>query len=235
MPGYEGRSVKFVQTLPGGGFSREVVVDSNACQCCRTNVFVDSQNYIHLTYRDLLAPIQPGAIGARDISTVVSTDGGNTFSSPQLVLADNWMVNACPHTGPSLAQVGDELFVSWFSAPEAGTGLRLAQLGTSKPVAVLLNNRAKHPQLATMNNQLYWVWDESMPKPGQPTNGGMPQYVTRIALRPAPNGPTTYLTPADQTATHPVLLSTQNGLLLAYEQRLDATHTVIMTQLVTGL
>lgn len=63
---YEGRSVKFTQTLPNGGFSEEVVVDSNACQCCRTVLFVDANKNIHLTYRNM--------------SYSVSTDGGKTFT-----------------------------------------------------------------------------------------------------------------------------------------------------------
>src|SRR5919199_2498158 len=36
LPGKEGRPVLFTQTNPSGGFGATVMVDDNACQCCRT-------------------------------------------------------------------------------------------------------------------------------------------------------------------------------------------------------
>ena len=43
LPGREGRPVVFAQTTKGKGFGTAVLVDDNACQCCRTNVFVDAK------------------------------------------------------------------------------------------------------------------------------------------------------------------------------------------------
>lgn len=234
LPGREGRPVNFVQTKPGGGFTDEVIVDDNACQCCRTNVFVDSQQRIHLTYRDL-ALAKPGEIGARDISHVVSADGGRSFSKPELVLADDWRVNACPHTGPSVTQVGKDLYATWFSGKEGAIGLRLVKIGDSKPLAMVLSNRAKHPQITTVNGHVVWVWDESVKKPGQAADEPMPQYVTRIAVRTSVNGPVTFVSPNDATATYPVVLPTKNGLLLAYEQKDGDKNAVIVTIVLTHL
>lgn len=142
LPGQEGRPVKFVQTLPGGGFSDEVIVDDNACQCCRTNVFVDSKNQIHLSWRDMVPSATPGQAAARDISHAVSADGGRTFSKPTVWLVDNWQVNACPHAGPSVAETSDGVFASWFSGKEGNAGLRLARLGQAQAVAMVGTNRA---------------------------------------------------------------------------------------------
>jgi hypothetical protein len=231
-PGQEGRLVKFVQTRVGGGFTDEVLVDENACQCCRTNIFVDTQQRIHLTYRDLL-PGKPGEIGARDISHVVSADAGRTFSPPAVLLADNWRVNACPHAGPSVAMAGNDLFATWFSGKEDAVGLRLARLGDSKPVAMVRSPRSKHPQLTAFNGQLVWVWDEAVRKPGQPADEPMPAYCQRIAMRVTPDSPTVFITPGDVNAAYPVVLPTKNGLLLAYEGKDDrSANTVIRYQLI---
>ena len=233
LPGHEGRPVRFVQTRPDGSFTDEITVDENACQCCRTNVFVDNKQRIHLTYRDM-GSARPGEIAARDIGHVVSDDAtGHTFSQPAVVVADDWRVNACPHAGPSVAQVGDDVFVTWFSGKENAVGLRLARPGDSKPVATVLSTRAKHPQIASLNRKLIWVWDEAIRKPGQSDSEPMPQYVQRIALRTSPNGPSVFITPDDENATYPVILPTKSGLLMAYEAKKgDDSKTNIVYQFV---
>ena len=229
LPNQEGRSVKFVQTKPGGGFTDEVIVDENACQCCRTNVFVDARGQIHLTYRDLLPN------GDRDISHVVSADGGQTFSRPQVVFADHWTVNACPHTGPVLTQAGDAVFATWFSGKEDAVGLRLAKLGNTQLEATVLSNRAKHPQVVAAGDRLVWLWDESVRKPGQAADEPMPAYSQKIALRTNPTGPTTYLTTDAVNASYPVALATAHGLLIAYEERKGEENAVIVCRFVDSL
>ncbi len=227
MGKYEGRSVKFTQTLPNGGFSEEVVVDSNACQCCRTVLFVDADKNIHLSYRDLLAD------DTRDMSHAVSTDGGKTFTQPQLVYKDRWKINACPHTGPSMAQAGNDFFVTWFSGKSETheAGVRIVKLGEEKLFSSHLTVRAKHPQIANFNSNIAVVWDESVEKGGE--------YFTKIALRIIDqNGKetTTFLTADHENASYPVLLPTPNGLLLAYEwQAKSAEKAVIVSQLVGDL
>ncbi|MCU0338834.1 MAG: glycoside hydrolase [Spirosomaceae bacterium] len=225
MGDYEGRSVKFVQTLPQGGFSNEVVVDSNACQCCRTVLFIDNKNHLHVTYRDLAAD------NIRDMAHAVSTNGGKTFSNPRSVYPDGWQVAACPHTGPSMAQVGNDLFVSWFSGTSAQhqSGVRVAQMGGDSLFTHHLTIRAKHPQLLSYRENLVVVWDESMEKEGR--------FFTKIGLRVLDKKgkilSTSYLTPDFENATYPVLLATKQGLLLAYESKKENQNMVIMKHQIT--
>lgn len=216
---YEGRSVKFVQTLANAGFSNEVIVDSNACQCCRTVVFVDNSGQIHLTYRDL------GADGTRDMSHAVSTDGGRTFSTPKTVYKDLWKINACPHTGPSMVQVGKDLFVSWFSGTSANhnAGLRVAKIGQEELFFSHLTVYAKHPQIVSVKEKLVMVWDESMEKDEK--------YFSKIGLcvfDKQGKGTISYLTPNFENATYPVLMATSKGFLIAYEHQKEDGKTVIM-------
>lgn len=235
LGGQEGRPVVFAQTTTGKGFGEAVLVDNNACQCCRTNVFVDAKKNIHLTYRDLLPSTKTGEPASRDISTAVSTDGGKTFSKPQVVYTDHWQVNACPHAGPSVAQLGNDMLMTWFSGKEEAVGLRLARLGSGKLASSVLSNRAKHPQVATTGKTLIWVWDESISVDG---SGEMGSFVQRIGMRTYADGKasaTTYITPETVNATYPAVLATKSGVLLAYEQVKDKGNSTIMVRTMTGL
>ncbi|MVM30818.1 exo-alpha-sialidase [Spirosoma sp. HMF4905] len=230
LPNREGRPVVFAQTTKGKGFGSAVLIDDNACQCCRMNVFIDAKKYIHLTYRDLLPAAKSGEIASRDMSTAVSMDGGKTFSKPQVLFADHWQVNACPHAGPVVAQVGNDILATWFSGKEDAAGLRLARLGSDKLVSSVLSNRAKHPQIASAGGRLVWVWDESISKDG---SGEMGSFVQRIGMRTVVGGvvsPTTYLTLESVDATYPAVLGTKNGTLVAYEQTKDKQNTVVVVR-----
>ncbi|GAB4021982.1 sialidase family protein [Spirosoma koreense] len=232
LPGREGRPVVFAQTSKGKGFGPAVLVDDNACQCCRMNVFVDASQQIHLTYRDLVSAARKGEAASRDISTAVSTDGGQTFGKPKVVVADHWQVNACPHAGPVVAQTGGDVLVTWFSGKENAAGLRLARLGSDKLVSGVMTNRAKHPQLTAANNRLVWVWDESVSKDG---SGEMGSFVQRIGMRTVAGevvSPTTYLTPESVNATYPAVLATSKGTLVAYEQTQEKQKAVIVVRLI---
>ena len=56
-----------------------------------------------------------------------SRDGGETFAPPVRVSEDNWEIKGCPHSGPSLLQVGDRLYIAWFTGGgDAEPGVRLA-------------------------------------------------------------------------------------------------------------
>ncbi|CAN5488183.1 hypothetical protein BH09BAC4_BH09BAC4_24710 [soil metagenome] len=231
LPGREGRPVVFAQTTKGKGFGTAVLVDDNACQCCRTNVFVDAKKNIHLTYRDLLPSTKTGEIASRDISTAVSADGGKTFSKPQVVFPDRWQVNACPHAGPVVAQLGNDMLITWFSGKENAVGLRLARLGSEKLASSVLSNRAKHPQVATAGNQLIWVWDESISKDG---SGEMGSFVQRVGMRTfdgKASSATTYITPEAVDATYPAVMATKQGVLVAYEQTRGKENTTIVVRL----
>ncbi|MCU0352229.1 MAG: glycoside hydrolase [Cytophagales bacterium] len=203
-----GRTVKFAKTQPGGGFGKEVLVDKKACECCRTKVFAAPDGDIHVLYRDLSGD------NIRDISRAVSTDGGRTFTDPATIHADEWQINGCPHTGPSVAQAGDKLYAAWFTGKDSKEGVKVCEMPSGKVVHHINRTAARHPQLAALSDgTLALVWDESF-KIGE-------EYFQRIGLWVRqPNGTekTTYLTPADVRSTYPVLVPVDNGFLIAYEQ-----------------
>jgi BNR repeat-like domain len=222
---YAGRSVKYRQTLPNGTLSNEVIVDSNACQCCRTNLFVDADNNFHILYRDMLAD------GSRDISHVISKDGGKTFSDSKVVFDDKWQINACPHTGPSTTQVDKDIYTAWFTGKEGDAGVRLSKIGSSNLMDKIETNRAKHPQVSVLDNQLVMIWDQSMQKDDK--------FFTKIGLRifdKQGNFIEEWITPDFMVSSYPAVISSGKDLLVAYEYKKEATdNSVIVVQRLSDL
>lgn len=214
MPGYDGRAVKFTQTLPTGGFGPEVLVDSNACQCCRTSLLPSPDGRLHVAYRDLISGNKKaGEADSRDMSYVVSADGGQTFSKPVVLNPDNWRVNACPHSGIQLVASDKEIWGAWYSGTSSQAGLRLASIGDKTETTVFGTSAMKHPQVALLpDRSVLLVWDELVGE-------GMSAF-RKIGLRQQkPDGQASvrYLTPDGQMSTGPVLMPLANRVLLAYE------------------
>ncbi len=81
----------------GESFTKSVRVALNVCPCCRPSIAVSDAKTLHIGWRG----VRDGNL--RDIFVATSTDGGATFSAETLVAPDNWQINGCPHSGPSLA------------------------------------------------------------------------------------------------------------------------------------
>ncbi|KAB7727372.1 exo-alpha-sialidase [Rudanella paleaurantiibacter] len=202
LPGREGRTVLFSQTGPDGQFGAEVLLDSNACQCCRTSLVVGPGGSVYAAYRDLLPD------GTRDIGYVRSMDGGRSFSAPALLYPDRWNIRACPHSGAQLVAHPSGVWATWFSGAEVGGGIRLKSLDAAGLAFNPAQPAMRYPQAAcTATGQLALCWEEWM--------GEGEEAYRKLGLKLG-DGPVQYLTPPGQIATQPTLLATQSGLLLAY-------------------
>ncbi|GAA4471100.1 sialidase family protein [Nibrella saemangeumensis] len=221
LPGQEGRSVKFAQTTPGGGFTHEILIDSSACQCCRTSLAVTSDGGIHVAYRDLLAD------GSRDMSYARSADGGRTFSKPTVIYADHWQLNACPHSGIQLVAAGNEVLATWYSGKEGEAGLRLTRVGQQTLLEKPQTSAMKAPQLAVLaDNRLALCWEEWVGEgPGAYRKIGLKYLGADGASQPV------YLTRPGEIATQPTLLATKQGLLLAYTRLQGASSALVLVYL----
>jgi len=104
-----GRSVKFSKTSGKNGFAGETLIDSFACQCCRTAISCDARGNIAVMFRDVLQD------SIRDMSICMSADNGRTFSSPVAFTNDGWVINGCPHNGPSVIRSGNRAYAAWFT------------------------------------------------------------------------------------------------------------------------
>ena len=80
----------------GATFSKNLRIAAAACPCCRPWIQVADDGTIYVAWRKVF----DGDI--RDIVVASSADSGKSFSEPVKVAADNWVLHACPDSGPSL-------------------------------------------------------------------------------------------------------------------------------------
>lgn len=157
----EGMTLYYASTNGKSGFQNEKLVGETCCQCCRTDFFVDSKGSIHAAYRDIIND------SIRDMVHIVSVDGGKTFSEPKRISPDNWVINGCPHTGPTMTENKNGLHFAWFTAGgQAGVYYcNSTDNGQNFSQRQVLSTEARHPQTATLPDETIGiVWEETVKK-----------------------------------------------------------------------
>jgi hypothetical protein len=103
----------------GSTFQKSVRVGLGVCPCCRTSIAFSGASSVHVSWRSESENI-------RDMVVATSNDAGQTWSEPVRVAEDNWNINGCPHSGASMATLGDRLFISWHTVRDRRAELYLA-------------------------------------------------------------------------------------------------------------
>ncbi len=106
----------------GKTFSRDRRVLTDVCECCRTNLQIDAEGDLYLSYR---AVPRSGPM-YRDIILARSQDGGKT-SAQTVVSEDKWEIPGCPVVGPSFS-LGNHGAITavWFIGGSQRPGLYYA-------------------------------------------------------------------------------------------------------------
>jgi hypothetical protein len=217
----EGSSLYYAATQGRDGFAGEKVIDKQLCQCCRTDLFLDEQNKLHVAYRAIIN----GSI--RDMVYMVSEDNGQNFSKPERISADNWVINGCPHTGPAMASNKNGTHFAWYTMG-GGSGIYYNHKPAGQPFSArqTVSNKAsaKHPQMVTLSNgKVIIVWDEQVQQTGNIHN----QISLQIRNEAGQVMNTTNLTPDSLSATHPVILSLpESKVLVSYTRKSDKASEV---------
>ena len=149
-----GASAVYLTTSKDGGktWSKNQRIAINVCPCCRVS-FGFTGNKAVVAWRG----VDNGDL--RDIYTAVSEDAGANWSQPNLVNRDNWKIKGCPHVGPSLASVGDKIFVVWFSEANGNPGIFFTSTTNGKdfaPKRTFSDGTVDptHPYVASFENRL---------------------------------------------------------------------------------
>lgn len=206
----DGSSLYFAVTSGKNGFGNEKVIGETCCPCCRTDLYVDSKGYIHAAYRDILDSI-------RDMVHIVSVDGGKSFSPPKRISEDNWVIDGCPHTGPSMAENESGLHFAWFTEG-GGAGVyysRSTTNGAEFSARQLVSTAARHPQLVQLpGGAVAIVWEESVKNAA----GSFSKIVLQVTN--ADGKQKRYPVTADNVkASYPVLIPVgDNTVLVAWTQ-----------------
>jgi hypothetical protein len=113
--GPHGTSVVYLARSSDGGatFGKNVQVAAGACHCSRPALAFGPQGEVFVAWRAVFLE------NIRDVVVAASVDQGETFGPQERVAKDDWRIDGCPHSGPSLAVKGNRLYVSWFTE---GTG-----------------------------------------------------------------------------------------------------------------
>jgi len=203
----EGSTLFYASTEGKNGFQNEKIIGRSTCQCCRTDIHVDSRGYINVVYRNIFNK------NIRDMAYTVSRDGGSHFSAPQRISFDNWEIAGCPHTGPTMTSNSNGLHFYWYTMG-GGKGVYYTSTdnyGKDFRERKLFSKNARHPQSAVLSDGTKAVvWDEVDRKSGRFNN--------KIGLQLKRDGKhrskKTYLTPLIVDATYPVVVGLTHGTLI---------------------
>ena len=169
----EGSALFFAKTQ-GNIFGMDTLLDKNTCECCRTDILSDDMGNIHIAYRGIAFPSGMFGKQVRDMVYLSSNDGGKSFSAIKPISEDNWQVDGCPHTGPSLAVINQQVNAVWFTAG-GGAGLYYTSspnLNEKFKSRSLLSTTGRHPQMATFaQNKLAVVYEENAEMPSHAMEG----------------------------------------------------------------
>jgi hypothetical protein len=205
-----GRSVRFSKTNTLNEFTSEILVDSSACQCCRTDVYADMNGRVNVAYRGL----KKGPMGQsiRDMMIATSVNNGSTFISPIKISDDNWNIDGCPHTGPALCSSKGSLQALWYTEGK-GSGIYYAHRENGNNAFAskqLVSNFGRHPQASSNDTTIAVVWEENV------ANGD--ESVTRIQfqINDGDNSKKATLTPENSNAYLPVITQTKTGFVVAF-------------------
>lgn len=221
----EGSGLYYAVTKDKTGFQNERLISGPCCQCCRTDLFIDTKQNIHVLYRAIIND------SIRDMVHIVSINGGKSFSNPERISKDNWVINGCPHTGPAMTENKDGLHFTWFTGGN-GSGI---YYNTSNDNGKSFSNRdsvsgkaSKHCQITTLpNDNILIVWNESFPSGSK--------FSSRIGIEERnPNGSRTikqYITSEKSNSSFPVICSINaDKALIAYTENIKDKEHVLFKQ-----
>jgi len=204
-----GRSVRFAST-EDSDFGNEILVDSSACQCCRMDVYSDMAGRVNVAYRGLMKGMMGKPI--RDMMLATSADNGKTFTRPSRISSDNWSIDGCPHTGPSLCSSKGGLYSLWYTEGN-GTGIYYSfkRNGESEfQQRELVSNSGRHPQLSSTSDRVIMVWEEMSGNDTEKITNVFYQVSNDIDVKRE------CLSPKTVNAFSPVVTTTKDGFLVAY-------------------
>ncbi|MDD5300273.1 MAG: sialidase family protein [Gallionella sp.] len=155
---YNGSAVYSAMSDDGGtSFRRNVKIADHVCECCRTAMAVDTDDYPVVTWRNIYDS------NIRD-HALVKLDGK---MAPVRLSHENWNVAACPHHGPSLSIASDGIYhATWFSNAPQQHGLFYAHStnqGKTFSSPVNFGNfeaQPAHPYVLSSGSRVYLVWKE---------------------------------------------------------------------------
>ncbi len=158
---FAGSGVAFATSDDGGAtFRGKTILMDHACECCKMSAAIDHDGLAVFAWRQVFDD------GARDHYAARLSADGATLSGGR-VSDDNWVINACPHQGPSIAiDRAGVWHLAWFTKGKTRQGLFYARSrddGKSFSAPEKIGDDAHAPAFAALlatKDRLYRVWKE---------------------------------------------------------------------------
>jgi hypothetical protein len=242
----KGSSLFYASTEKEASFTNERCLAKGTCECCRTDILTDENGNIHVAYRSILFPNALLGEQVRDMVYSVSKDNGRTFSEPQLISKDNWKIDGCPHSGPTLAINSGSVNAVWFTAGGTPGLYRTSSpdLSSSFNHRTLLSSNGRHPQSISFDSKtLAIVYEESAETKHTANPGGSHNSMAghqhnspnaRIVLTSLSNQntiKTVSITDGKQPEHHAVLTRSKNELLLAWVRETKGRSRIVYSRI----
>ena len=144
----------------GATFSGETIAQDDTCECCRLALAFDARRQPVMVFRAIYDGHE------RDPAVIVlSSDGQPALQ--RRVAEDHWVIDGCPHHGPSVAVSSDgALHAAWFTQGNARQGLFYARSENhgqhfSDPIPIgNVAQQPGRPSLLALGNKLWLAWKE---------------------------------------------------------------------------
>jgi hypothetical protein len=216
LDGRDGRSATYLaRSVDGGrtwGANVRVNAGGESCPCCRTAVAPGRGDTVYAAWRDVARRADGTTV--REVVVARSADGGRTWSAPARAQRDGWVIDGCPHAGPSLAVDGAGA-CTWRggSGKEGAAGAFYARsddggaaFGAPVPLGVAAHSMPAHVQLALAGGAVVAAWDDGTRR------------VPRVLVRVSRDGGATFAPAARASAgadaaSYPVLAAGAAGRL----------------------
>jgi hypothetical protein len=196
----------------GATFSGETIAQDDTCECCRLALTFDARRQPVMVFRAIYDEHE------RDPAVIVlSSDGKPALQ--RRVAEDHWVIDGCPHHGPSVAVSSDgALHAAWFTQGNARQGLFYARLenhGRHFRDPIPIGNVAQQPgrpSLLALGQNLWLAWKEFdgthiYIKERHSSDAGRHWTNERIVAE------------TDHAADHPVLIAHDGAVFLSWATR----------------
>lgn len=146
----------------GATFGKNVKVSGGVCPCCRPAIAVESTGVVHVAWRHVLEG------NARDVVLATSKDKGQIWSAPARVASDEWKLDGCPHSGPTMAALPTGLFLAWYTGAKNRASLQLTRSSDGKtferptPLESSLHD-SNHPHLVGVDGEPWIIFQARTP------------------------------------------------------------------------
>jgi hypothetical protein len=217
-----GRSVRFAKTH-ANRFGEEILIDSSACECCRIDIYADKGGRTNIAYRALRKGLMGQSV--RDIMLARYDSENRIVFTP--VSTDNWMIDGCPHTGPSITENENDLHVLWYT--EGGSrgifyshaGIKPGEFDMRESISV----NGRHPQISGSGKNILMVWEETVADENGVANRIKYQIRNESGIK------MDYLTSSGMEANFPVIFPSQDSWSVAFLMKVNNVTSVYIARI----